>query len=224
MKIDSLVIETTRKCNLMCPHCLRGNPQNKNFTPGLLHSFIENSGLTFISSITFSGGEPSLKPDIIDNCLEVFKKHKIEIGNFYIATNGTIYSEEFFITIAKLYSYCSDNEISLVEVSTDHYHEKPNRKMLNLLKAFSFFHLKDNKYNIFINEGNAASNGIGQRELKEDSLDIDEEYIREPVLYLNCNGYVISGCDWSYNNQNKHKISKIEEFDINKLLTYYGKI
>jgi hypothetical protein len=29
--------------------------------------------------------------------------------------------------------------------------------------------------------------------------------------YLNCNGNIINGCDWSYENQEKYKICAVED-------------
>ena len=65
MHLYSLIIEVTRKCNLCCEHCLRGEAQNKVFNPEWLDTFIKNNNITHVSTITFTGGEPSLHPEIM---------------------------------------------------------------------------------------------------------------------------------------------------------------
>lgn len=118
--ISELVIETTRRCNMACYHCLRGESedidQRKEHIDDLLDQ-VDNIG-----NVTFSGGEPSLNVPIIQYFLDACIKRQIDINIFYIATNGFSIQEDFIIICIKLYAYCQEKEYCQVEVSNDYYH------------------------------------------------------------------------------------------------------
>ena len=38
--IDHLLVEITRKCQLRCAHCLRGDAQNINLSPKIIYVFL----------------------------------------------------------------------------------------------------------------------------------------------------------------------------------------
>ena len=92
LSINSLMIECTRRCNLSCKHCLRGDTQNLNMKPRHISALLKN--VDYISSVTFTGGEPLLYPQAIDAFIQSVKEFNVDVGNFYIATNGTRASED----------------------------------------------------------------------------------------------------------------------------------
>ena len=63
IQLDSLVIEVTRRCQLKCEHCLRGNAQKRDMSRDYIKDLFKKVG--YISNLTFTGGEPSLVPHII---------------------------------------------------------------------------------------------------------------------------------------------------------------
>ena len=40
--IDHLLVEITRKCQLRCAHCLRGDAQNINMSPKIIDKLLES--------------------------------------------------------------------------------------------------------------------------------------------------------------------------------------
>jgi organic radical activating enzyme len=202
ISLNECIIELTRKCNMACPHCLRGEAENLD----MKLEYIENlfKRVNFISTLTLTGGEPSLKPEIINNLVRLAKKHKVDIGNFYIATNGKRVTNEFILAVMNLYLYCSDNEVSQLEVSTDKFHDvdekiKRNMEKLRVFKFTGVKHDIDEKY--LINQGNASLN-YGGRELSISKYDYDTDtHINEGQIYLNCKGNILPSCDLSYENQ-----------------------
>ena len=62
-RLDNIAIEVTRKCNMGCEHCLRGNAQNMDIDFGYIDSFLND--VSSIGTITFSGGEPALNVEAI---------------------------------------------------------------------------------------------------------------------------------------------------------------
>lgn len=199
MNIDNLVIEVTRQCQIECFHCLRGDKENMTLRVEYLDALL--STVEYISCITFTGGEPSLHPEIIDYALNVCRANKVEVGNFYIATNGVSLPDAFLLICLHWYLYCSDNELSSVVVSRDgfHYEQEDAHK----LKAFSFSGETDVEQKYCINEGRWKENRNLGRKLTPDTFEIEDGDIREGNLYLNCEGNLIAGRDWSYKSQRK---------------------
>lgn len=219
INLNNVIIEVTRKCNFMCSHCLRGDQENRVMNLKYVENLFENT--KYISSLTFSGGEPFLYTNIINQILKLAKKYKVDIGNFYIATNGTIQNDEVLLTVLKLYQYCSDNELSTVKISMDHHHSEQwgsyetGEEIKSFWKAFSFVEYDEEKYyRKYIQEGYAKYNE-GRPAYISDELEIDmyneENVCIDNEIYLNCKGKIILGCDLSYESQEKHVFCDIEQ-------------
>lgn len=220
--ISNLVVEVTRRCNMKCMHCLRGGVQNKNIDLRYIDTLLNQ--VENINGVTFTGGEPSLYVEAISCFLDRAKEKGINIGFFYIATNGLKINEDFVVACLKLYSYCWEKEMCMVQVSNDYYHAEEGNYNTNLLDGLSFFSRKSEKESdnygagrYLINEGRALSNfGKGGRDLDISPIE-DAEDFNESEIYLNCNGEIVNGCDLSYVNQKKHILCNVSE-----LAQYYN--
>ena len=210
--IPNLIIEITRKCNLSCRHCLQGNPQNLDIDIKYIDTLL--AGISEISIVTFTGGEPFLNPTAIQEFIRICKNRKIRVSNFYIATNGTICSPDILHTIIDLYYLCKENEVSCIEISNDKFHTIDD----DVVEKLSVLRFVQKKYDkplpdkYLLNEGRAHENGIGKQSVKEDPYLISEDSIIEGAIYLNCNGDIIKGCNFSYINQEEHKMCHVNEF------------
>lgn len=224
MNLSNLIVEVTRKCNLYCDHCLRGDAMAMNIKKEYIDSIL--SQVDSIGSVCFTGGEPSLNVPAMEYFLEQCKGRRISIEFFYIATNGVNVPESFVIFCLKLYSYCDNKEACRVDVSNDRYHMDIADYNLDLLQGLSFFGKKFEKdyFNYangasLISEGR-SSNTRGAHE-PYDSIEINSpnEFTDECEVYLNCKGEIINGCNWSFQSQKKHKICNVGE-----LTEYYQKL
>ena len=56
ISVNNLIIEITRKCNMNCEHCLRGNSQNIDVNFEHVEKLF--SQIDYISTLSFGGGEP----------------------------------------------------------------------------------------------------------------------------------------------------------------------
>lgn len=219
MQIQNLILEVTRRCNFSCDHCLRGEAQKKDIDFAVINALLDNNNIDYISSVTFTGGEPSLNVKAIDYFLTRCEANNIEIGNFYIATNGGESSGniEFLQMLIKLYCYCSDNEISSVEVSKSDFHNWQDDEAIQRLKCLSFVRERENlDYKSLIHEGRAKKtneyNGTidtARRIEIEKDLKIEYDSIINDELYINVKGDVCLSCDISYKRQDKNKIGNI---------------
>lgn len=200
MIVNSLILEVTRRCNMSCEHCLRGDAQALDMSREIVDRILEP--ITSIYSLVFTGGEPTLNLPIMQYTLKQIKKRKIDLGAFYICTNGKKIDLEFLKFLCELYAACNDKESCGLDVSQDQYHEKVD---VRLYEAFTFFH-KENRTKPYkpeytLCEGRASDNGIGWKYLNisdEFEVELDEEPRATDTVYIAANGNVTNDCDFSY--------------------------
>jgi len=225
---------------MLCGHCLRGDRQNKSMSRVHLRNFLRN--INYISSVTFTGGEPTLPSGIkaIYDFMEICNILGVDVGSFYMVTNAKKQRPEIPIMINDLYNFCSDNEISSIDISTDQFHER-NRLRVSIFRSALEEEL-EYKYGItefvserpphidfdnIIHEGRGAQYGsFKYYELPDIVLerwgDDNELRVTEGDIYLNCDGNVINGCDWSYESQNEpEKIICAAEDDLEESIIKY---
>lgn len=140
--ISELVLEITRKCNMSCKHCLRGAAQDLDMDTIVIDKLLEN--ISYIGSVCFTGGEPSLNPGVIRYFLDRCKALKIEIYSFYVVTNGSFYSQEFIDILIDVYAYSSDKESNALLISIDKYHDNIPEEVIRKYEALSFYKHKKN--------------------------------------------------------------------------------
>jgi len=111
--LTSVFINLTTRCNQKCPHCYIASEKNKkidfpaNKIINIIDELYENNG----KSITLSGGEPLLHPDI-----KKIIKYASSKLNIRLLTNGTLIDRDYA-------NFLSDNNVS-VQISIDGSNEK----------------------------------------------------------------------------------------------------
>ena len=249
MEINNLVILGNEFCNYRCEHCLRGPSRNNRMSKETLEKFL--SQVSCIYEVTFTGGEVTLYLEPIRWFIDICRKYNIYVGDFYIVTNGHTYSQELVDLCDEMYNnLCEDNEISGLAISDDPYHRKfqpDNFEQIVVQYQYPeasfgerewwnprpYFRENDKKWtsNIsLINEGNAKSNQIGEREV----LYYEKGEVSEPedldMVLLRYNGDLFSSCDLSYEsmdemskNRNKAFIGNIYEDSLMNILENFCK-
>lgn len=154
MKEISLEPLITEKCNLNCPYCFRSKeyPKQELDIKDYENMFNEIISKSKIKSVQFSGGEPFVKNELLENLISfTLKKTKAKIK---ISTNGYFYSH-----IGKLIHKLNSNEKDRLEfiVSMDgnldvfkYLHGKVGETYYrNILKTISL--IKKSDIDLFIN-------------------------------------------------------------------------
>lgn len=145
MRIDSLVIEVTRKCNAKCKHCLRGPAQNINIETEYIDKLLDE--VNEIGTITFSGGEPSLNIEAIRHTFNEIVKRDIYVGSVFIATNAMKYSLGLVRVMNDWFQYCFNNyslnsidskDIAELKKQYEIYGEIYNQEIIDYLQESSF--------------------------------------------------------------------------------------
>jgi len=220
MYVDNLIFEVTRRCNATCSHCLRGDVQNKDIDNVTIEAALR--GVDAISSLVFTGGEPSLAVDRIKYIIKTIKRLKISVNSFYLVTNGKKKSLPLAQALMELYAYCDENEGSSFCISKDQYHTSDIGSVDDadtLYRGLSFYHPDDRtgEITVLVDEGRANELGMGQ---KNADIDISYEHTSESTehidridstVYVNALGDVIPGCDLSYDSQDEHKIGSVHQ-------------
>lgn len=197
---------------MACEHCLRGEAQNKDLSKEFIDALMSQLG--YVGDIVFTGGEPSLVPEILEYALESAKRHEVAVGSFFIATNGKKITEDFVTACVKWYVYCEDNEITNIKLSQDDYHETAID--FDMLKALAFFREEEHS-NSVIAMGKAEDWGDKKPPTREGFTiydEIDCVNVDEGTMYLNVNGELIAGCEWSYEKQSENKICDISSLSL----------
>ncbi len=240
LNIDSLVIEVTRKCNMNCEHCLRGEAQNITISDHHIYKilqFIDN-----VSTLTITGGEPTLAIDSLKQISHCINYGRADVGSFYMVTNGkAIHVDDVAKWIHDMHFACSDNETSGVAFSFDDYHtqtfnykqlKKQERNFNNLRDKINYeYGINSECYSDFIIRHSSSSSYPGGRGLltqgrakyfgtKDNSIEIFEEdetdddiCFRDTELYLSANGNIVVACDWSYDSIDNNKDIRIGHID-----------
>lgn len=200
MKIcpTDLVLELTRRCNMRCADCMRGDAEDLDMPKRLIDNVF--SACDEILTLTFTGGEPSLVPELIRYALSCARKYKVRIPEVYLATNGKEVPDKFLSALLDWHMYClscgapgeewldADMSKRIIDVrnqvderagvhvslSMDYYHDDIPRG--NVLKLCTLPNINTDKYHgtdpnddsWILSTGRAYWNGIGDTPVDHD--------------------------------------------------------
>lgn len=124
-KFSGLLIELTRKCNLSCKHCMRGNAQNVTITREVIDKIFENVGNCL--RFSFTGGEPLLALDELEYFVDRVIESDYETGLIDLVTNGTIQDKRIMDIFVK---FCGSKpgRSAVLSISDDHFHDQEESK------------------------------------------------------------------------------------------------
>jgi len=213
--LSSLVLEVTRRCNMACDHCMRGDAQNKDISTTVIDRLLDSVEGHGIGSVTLTGGEPTLNVPAIQYFVDQVQSRKIGVGSFFCVTNGKVESLPLVHALIDLYAYCDEPEMSFLAMSHDAYHETVQKS--KLYSALKFFNTEGHgpaSEEAIIREGRARENGFGKRQYRQEEWDIDAEDGSEYVsvnntLHIAVNGNVMPGCDFSFARVDRERVGNV---------------
>lgn len=188
LTFESIVIETTRKSNMQCAHCFRGNAQDIDIDFLHIDNLLDQTEVIGILEVT--GGEPTWNLDAIEYILNGLCKRGIPLFGFVVHTNGLIYSDRF----VKLLEWCKKiidvsctnclkdgdkyraNEAigrCLIDLSIDRYHEQHDK----CLEHYQQYKAALANYaDVRMIMGGNRPHKIGRAKNLEEALDIDFKF------------------------------------------------
>ena len=220
---DNLCFEVTRRCNMRCAHCLRGEAEDCDMPGHIINNVL--LATDSIGSVTFTGGEPSLAVKKIAIVRELCEKRHIPVYGFFVATNGKEVSAEFMAEMLRWYAYVlscgGDADMCSLALSKDEYHEKIPEQNERLLRGFSFFSdCKFNKYDsgALLDLGNAR-NIVSHPKHDPFRFGLDAEIIDEGSIAINstvtvaCDGGILSDCDYEYDDTDSIRVAEASDME-----------
>lgn len=144
LTVNELCIEVTRRCNMNCPHCMRGESQNINLDINRIDNLFNNDNFNIIqiNRLAITGGEPTLNSSAILKIIREIINKKIIINSFVMVINGSIYNTTLIEELNILYNYYIENEDkSTFELicSRDQFHICPKEKVLEKYSELPYF-------------------------------------------------------------------------------------
>ena len=226
VNFDYLVLEITRKCNMRCPHCLRGPRQPIDMDLKIISRIMEN--VDYISCVTFTGGEPSLNANAINHFRWANYYNNTQLGRFWLTINARYFKHDFYDAILDLYSICEFQEDCILTISGDQYHGKCSNNALDIYCELPFFtkeRMKEIEHNSLVYEGSAKKNQLGGCEVNVPHRISESEYVADDdilnirdTIYINAKGDVLLSCDLSYVRQKKHVIGNVMQEPLSDIL------
>lgn len=215
--IDDLILEVTRRCNMRCPHCLRGEAENLDANPALIPQIFED--ISEIGMLTFSGGEPSLNTAYITAVVDYILEHGITVNGCFIATNAKVYAPELVECVRHLYEANmgghgtkvlaerwlrlnkDEDEVPYfsIAVSGDPYHEPVPVENLMRYRYCGFFSdikVDDGKHILDRGRGSMLANAF-DRPIQNLNIEADDDgnSLLVSQVYVSSNGVVAADCD-----------------------------
>lgn len=220
-----IVIEVTRRCNMCCAHCMRGDAENIDIPLEYIDKFFEH--VESVGCITFTGGEPTLNLDAIEHTLQVVKDRNIDVGCFYLVTNGKKVTDRFLHLMIDWTVYClSCNRYEMsdgmggIALSQDMYHAEIDPINILRLQTLAFFRPDDKRMDYStrrpIKLGRARN--LDSVEVARHGLSVEEGMIEGDVA-LTVTGDILPECDYEFSETENLSIANVD--NIEELFDYY---
>ncbi|MFI3307078.1 MAG: radical SAM protein [Mycoplasmatota bacterium] len=187
VQVDVLLMETTRRCNMQCAHCMRGPKENVDMSFDIIDELLENIDYIYIAN--FVGAEPSLYIDLIEYFFKRVKEKNIGLGGFWISTNGKENQEILINVLNRAYPDMLIPSICGLSVSSTPFHEKVNRDIFKDVVFLDNSRDKSNDSTDWIADiGFAKENNVGNRVPNKTEYyytKIDNIPDGEPIVHTN---------------------------------------
>lgn len=136
ISVDMLGIEVTRKCNLKCKHCCRGEAQNLDIELCYIDQIFNFVG--YVKTLIVTGGEPAMNIAAVEHINDVIRQKGVYVESISMVTNG-MYKFDELCRVTRLLCDASHG-IWAISVSTDKYHNTERQTIMTALKGISKGH------------------------------------------------------------------------------------
>lgn len=119
----TLALQVTRRCNLKCDLCGKGEPQNIDITKAIVDKTFDEIQNYYISDLRLNGGETFLNPEMIVYILEQIEKRNMMVNRIFVFTNGCYFDERIVKAIKRFCDYSRKIKPQIID-----YFQKMERK------------------------------------------------------------------------------------------------
>jgi MoaA/NifB/PqqE/SkfB family radical SAM enzyme len=218
-----IILEATRKCNMKCTHCVRGEPQNIDLEEEVIYRLSRED----IGFLTLTGGEPTMNRDIISQ----FKSHGLYPYDIWLCTNGKYFEEEW---MKEYLDYCNqlqyrDSGITGFSISADVYHkyelgqDEMNIRFAQYSKLAEIYGINISKHNKSQTDEKVRAEGRARYGIevcdRHCEWDMNAKEYGDRVTYITVTGEVLYGGMWSYKRMNYLSLGNIKERSLSSILS-----
>lgn len=119
----TLALQVTRRCNLRCDLCGKGEPQNIDITKEIVDKTFDEVQNYYISDLRLNGGETFLNPEMIVYILKQIEKRNIVVNRIFVFTNGYYFDQRIAKAIKRFCDYSRTIKPQIID-----YFQKMERK------------------------------------------------------------------------------------------------
>lgn len=222
--VDTLAFEITRRCNMCCEHCMRGDAQNKDMTEEIIDATL--SGVESICSLVLTGGEPSLNVPAMRYIAKRIDELGIPVDNVYLVTNGKVVSNDFLMACLELFMQAEEPDMNGLALSKDMFHEDIPWENVNKLSLLTAFNSEDKDTDFekcpILNLGRARDlDGFAKWDFRPELFTMDiigEVPSIESTITVTVDGDILCGCDYSYDEADSIRVGSVKSKDWVKAL------
>ena len=201
--ITTLIIEVTRRCNMSCPHCMRGDAQDIDIDLSILDKYLSNFKNGYVREILFTGGEPSLNPEAIRFTLEKVKEYNISVEFYSMITNGKNFSDDIIDVVNSRDNFWVLLSLDIFhDTITDDDYDKLSRIKNLLSKEYNAGETDDPNMSIR-KMGRAFKNNLGRVTFPIDRLifsNFKDNIVLVSNLVCTCYGDILKDCNYSFDD------------------------
>lgn len=206
-------LHLTENCNLKCKYCYEKNKSNNEISFENIKLLINNEIKENKEScfITFYGGEPLLKKDLIFSTIDYINSKKSKTKFYYaMTTNGTLLDMEFI-------EYIKKNNFSFIAYSFDGIKKSQNVNRITIDGKGSFDIVEENAKNLL----NNFNNVVAMMVITKNNIN----YLEESINYLINLGFEYFNLQFNYLDDWKDEDLEIIKNCYQKVANiYYNKI
>jgi len=218
MRVYELSVSTTRRCNMRCDACLRGEPETVDIDERVMPKVFDEVGV--IRRLCITGGEPTLNVPALRQIVSLMESRKCVTENIFLITNGKEYAEEVCELFRRMVELCTRNVSSEFVLATSEFHESAP----GVRDYMRWRHENSARYivrkvvgnpqsNWVIDTGRAQTMGLGRRGIPGIAwgpfVVLAGGEIRR--IFVSCRGDVCTTCDISYEDIERLKKGNLIE-------------
>ena len=227
---ENVTIETTRKCNLTCKHCMRGDVQNLDINYKYIDFLLRKNHIFFL--LYFSGGEPLLNKKAIIYIINKIIKENLPVFSIGLTTNATIYEKEIIDILLKYTKYSFEQFSKIynkenshlkpvtIRFSNDQFHQFNPEIIEKYQENKQIKFKKTDTLDILEDEVTKVINGTFEFENKEIEIKLIKKntyYFLTP-LYITAKGNITTQGNGSYIDMDTNNLGNLDENTFNSFI------
>ncbi len=104
--ISAVSFELTRRCNMKCEFCAKGEAQNKDTTEAVINKALDELEGFKVHTIRAGGGEPMLNKKGLIYLIDEIIRRNFKLCHFLVFTNGTVQDAEIKTALVRIGEHC----------------------------------------------------------------------------------------------------------------------